>query len=87
MKWSIGMKIGGGFVWSCDSACYWRISYRNSTAFRESSEWVAHTHKVLRSSNPYSSTSWMRDRDARLHHYRRRALLNRTRLPAPANQD
>jgi methyl-accepting chemotaxis protein len=48
MKWSIGMKIGGGFgLVLVILLVIGGVSYRNSTAFRESSEWVAHTHQVL----------------------------------------
>ncbi len=48
MKWSIGAKIGGGFVLALAIlVVIGVVSYQSTTAFIESADWVAHTHKVL----------------------------------------
>src|SRR5713101_9252781 len=48
MKWSIGAKIGGGFGLALAIlVVIGAVSYRSTTGFIESSEWVEHTHRVL----------------------------------------
>ncbi|HEV2247145.1 MAG TPA: CHASE3 domain-containing protein [Terriglobia bacterium] len=48
MKWTIGTKIGGGYALALAIlAVIGFVSYRSTTRFIGSAEWVEHTHQVL----------------------------------------
>lgn len=52
MKWTVGAKIGAGFGLALVILLVIGVvSYRNTSELADSSQWVAHTHKVLEDVN------------------------------------
>ncbi len=49
MKWTVGTKIGGGFLLSVIVfVCVGTVTYRSTTSLIDASEWRRHTYDVLR---------------------------------------